>query len=176
MHCYMCMYRFMCICKDVHVICTSDTTHDHIRYIFVIYDHKTSHKLIFDCVHIYAYTVKVVPQDQADKIKAPSRRSRSLQRQDQKGPWQLPAHRTNSYILFKQPFRSSPEGDPNNTRAEHPQDQEASLLKVWLSLLSAATACMYAHGGVFFICVGQNRTKAIPREKGRCSFTDQLID
>ena len=31
-------------------------------------------------------TMKVVPPDQADKIKAPLRRPRGLQRQDQKSP------------------------------------------------------------------------------------------
>ena len=37
-------------------------------------------------VYIYAYTVKVVPQDQADKIKAPSLRFRGSPRQGQEGP------------------------------------------------------------------------------------------
>ena len=46
------------------------------------YTRKTPHRwqLIYTC------TVKVVPQAQADKIKAPSRPSQSLQGQDQKGP------------------------------------------------------------------------------------------
>ena len=93
------------------------------------------------CCHISKdiHTVKVVPQDQADKIEAPSRRPRSLQRQNHKGPSSLPVHRTNIYILFKQPFRSSHEGDPNRTRTEHPQDQEAPLLETRLFLCSAST-------------------------------------
>ena len=50
--------------------------------------HEQSHAQERSCqkTHAYTHTVEVVLQNQADKIRAPSRRPRSLQRQDQEGP------------------------------------------------------------------------------------------
>ena len=50
-----------------------------------------------------------------------------------------PVDKTNIYILFKQPFRSFTEGDPNKTRSEHPQDQEVPLLEALLFLYNPST-------------------------------------